>query len=171
MHRRVVRNVRCIASVLVLMTAAIAGCGAKSKPAPEGLVPVTGVVTVDDKPLVGASLMFIPLTSSTSGAKVFDSGAVTDATGAFVLQSGEGKFAGASPGEYRVVISRLEMSDGSIAVPTPEKSPMQLQLDGAKETVHANYSDLAFSKLKVTVPAGGGKLDFKLTATGEVPAG
>jgi hypothetical protein len=95
-----------------------------------------------------------------------DAGAVTDESGAFELRAGEGQGEGASPGLYRVVISRLVMPDGSTVIPDETKSPIQLALEGAKETVPPQYSDLAFSKLTATVPSDGGNLEFKLTTRG-----
>lgn len=145
------------------------GCSPGEKPAPEGLVPVTGTVKLDDQPLVGATVMFIPAVSGPQTGEVNNAGAETNDQGAYELKSGEGTAAGAKPGEYRVVITLLQNSDGSIVKPTPDKSPMQLQLDGAKEKLHANYSDLAFSKLKATIPAGGGAIDFNLKSDGTIP--
>ena len=145
------------------LCAAFGGCS-KGKVAPEGLVPVTGTVTLDGQPLAGALVTYIPTGTQTG---VVDAAGETDDQGKFKLLTFEGQEEGAVPGEYRVVISKLVKADGSIAKPTKDKSPMQLMLDGAKETVPAEYSDLAFSKLKATVPQGGGTNDFPLKGGAE----
>lgn len=149
-----------IAAGLALGIAMQTGCGPGTKSGPSGVVPVTGKVTLDDQPLAGALVTYIPI-SSVSGES-FDAGAVTNDQGMYELRSGEGETPGALPGEYRVVISHLVKPDGSVVKPDKDKSPMQLALEGAKETVPTTYSDMAFSKLKQTVPAGGGKFDFPL---------
>lgn len=151
-------------SVLFLL-----GCSGGSKPVPEGLKPVTGTVKLDDQPLVGATVMFIPTGTGSATNQANNAGAETNDQGVYEMRSGEGSGVGATPGEYRVVITLLQTSDGSIIKPSRDKSPMQLQLDGAKEKLHANYSDLAFSKLKATVPAGGGTIDFNLKSDGTLP--
>ena len=152
--------------VLVIVTvwcATFGGCS-KGKEIPTDLVPVTGTVTLDGEPVAGALVTYIPTGTKTEG--VFDAAGETDEQGKYKLMTSEGQAEGATPGEYRVVISKLVKADGSTAKPTKDKSPMQLMLEGAKEVVHPDYSDLAFSKLKATVPQGGGTNDFPLNSGG-----
>ncbi|MFO0902275.1 MAG: hypothetical protein U0939_04700 [Pirellulales bacterium] len=143
------------------LTAVSVGCGSAGKPAPSGLVAASGVVTLDDKPLVGAQVMLIPVkaTDGNTGA-----GGVTDSTGKFTLTSNEGGAAGAVPGTYRVVVSCLTKSDGTPVIPGPDESPMQLMIAGAKEQVPAKYSDAVASKLMATVDSTGAPIELKLTS-------
>lgn len=148
--------------VLVTVTvlcATFGGCS-KEKEVPTGLVSVTGTVTLDGQPLAGALVTYIPTGTQTTG--VIDAAGETDEQGKYKLLTSEGRAEGAVPGEYRVVITKLVMADGSTAKPTKDKSPMHLMLEGAKEVVPAEYSDLAFSKLTATIPQGGGTIDFPL---------
>jgi hypothetical protein len=113
---------------------------------------------MDEKPLNGATVMFIPTSGQSS-----DAGGVTDESGKYDLKSGEGQGAGALPGEYRVVVTRLVKPDGTVVPPSPEKSPMELMTqENAKESVPGKYSDLLKSTLKAKVEASGGTHDFPL---------
>ena len=87
-----------------------AGCGAKP-------VPTKGVVTVDGKPLVKATVMF---TSQESGGK--DATGLTDANGGFELTTAHEKD-GALPGLYKVTVHYSEPID----VPPNVKSPRDVQ--------------------------------------------
>ena len=76
-------------SILLLFTAINVGCGnAAAKPAPSGLVPVSGVVTLDDKPLSGAQVMLIPIKASDGN---LGAGGVSDSSGKFTLASSDGE--------------------------------------------------------------------------------
>lgn len=148
-----------VKAAMLLVVVGLLGCSAEEKAGPAGLVPVSGTVTLDGKPVEGATVTFIP--TKTEGSS--DAGAVTDASGKYELRAGEGSSSGALPGEYRVIISRLAKADGSTVMPDKDRSPMQLMLeDGAKETIPPKYSDMIGTTLKATVPAGGGTQDFKL---------
>lgn len=70
-----------------------AGCGVKSRTSP-----VTGVVTLDGKPLVGASIHFVP-----QGAGR-DATGETDKDGQFTMSTLQPRD-GVVPGTYKVVIS------------------------------------------------------------------
>lgn len=64
-----------------------------------------------------------------------------------------------------MIITRLAKADGTVVPMSPEKSPMEIMTqENATESIPAEYSDLLASKLKVTVPSGGGTHDFKLTS-------
>jgi len=67
--------------------------------------PVTGTVTYNGRPVVGASVVFVP-TAKTGEAAV----AVTDASGKYALKS-SGAREGAVPGSYGVKISKAESQD------------------------------------------------------------
>jgi hypothetical protein len=141
------------------------GCGESINYEVEGLVPVTGTVKVDGQPVANASVLFVPAGEGATGTAA---SATTDATGKYELVTGEEGQKGAKPGTYRVVISQY-LKDGQPVAPNPEKSPMDLMIEGAKETMHANYSDMAFTKLQREVPTAGGTIDFELKADGSTP--
>jgi hypothetical protein len=137
----------------ICLTLAIAGCEGRDPSLPD-LVPVTGTVTLDDKPLSNASLQFIP-SGSTVGT---GSGGATDAEGKYTLRTAHDGV-GAPVGEYRVLISKYKRPDGSdFPLDSPE-GPMDA---GADESLPPQYSDPEKSTLTATVPAGGGTIDFPL---------
>lgn len=84
-----------------------AGCGGSASKY-DKLHPVSGTITFDGQPLDGATVAFIPAKSK----QVQPSFGYTDATGKYVLQTPEGN-KGVSPGEYRIVVSKLQMPDGT----------------------------------------------------------
>ncbi|MEW4452879.1 carboxypeptidase-like regulatory domain-containing protein [Bremerella sp. JC817] len=82
-----------IASCLVLVAAiGFAGCGAHDGPA---LAPVSGKITVDGQPLVGATMEFYP---QQVGAPSYGR---SNEDGEFTLRYSNGQM-GAVPGEHRV---------------------------------------------------------------------
>lgn len=133
----------CVCSLLLL---ALTGCPA-GREEPK-LVPVQGTVTMDGKPLAGASVMF--------GGVAFGE---TNASGHYELGRGEKK--GVPPGEYTVVIEKWTMPDGSAYRNAEGVSPMEA---GAKQELPARYSNTEQSELKKTVPEAGGTIDFELTS-------
>jgi hypothetical protein len=137
---------------ICLLLAALVGCGASSE---LPLVPVTGTVLLDDKPLGGAMLMFIP-TGETRGQ---GGAARTDASGRFEVKTPDGKFPGAVVGSYQVVINKFVNADGTDFVPNDEIGPMDA---GYTEVLPPNYSDLSQTELTATVPEEGRDLEFKL---------
>lgn len=80
----------------VLLLAAIAGCGGSKT------LPVTGYVTLDDRPLADAGVLFCPVAG---GPAVTGS---TDEAGKFRLATINQS--GVLPGEYRVAISKSEVT-------------------------------------------------------------
>lgn len=145
--------------ILLGVLVSLVGCGGAQRAAPTGTSGVTGVVTLDDKPVIGASVMFVPMSPSGTSA-----GGVTDSSGKYVLMTGDGRASGALPGQYRVIISQFVKADGSTVLMTPDQSPMHLLTMGAKEVIPSQYSDVITSKLIATVPPEGGSLDFKLSS-------
>jgi hypothetical protein len=118
---------------------ALAGCG--------GPVDVRGKVTMNGKPLAGATVIFIP----ESGGP--EAGALTDEEGNFRLTGT--KTEGTLPGEYRVTVSKKEWPPG---VTPPE--PAKLTLDSMKvmrETIPLKYRVKDKTPFRVTVPSGGTK--------------
>lgn len=144
---------------LVLLVGGIgtlAGCGsAAASPKAESLAPVKGCVTLDNKPIEGATVIFMP-----QGSKMGDGAVgVTDSSGNYEAKAGGAT--GAPLGIYKVTISRLIDPFGKPVVATLETPPATL---GARESMPLKYSDHAVSALKCSVAAGGGTFDFKLTS-------
>ncbi len=131
---------------------AMGGCGS-GRPK---TVPVTGTVTLDAKPVEGASVMFMP----EAGGK--PAVGVTDKDGRFTLKTFE-PGDGALPGKHNVSITKQETTgftadkDGLSGPPGP---------GGPKVTwiVPQKYSDAKNSGLTADVKPGMGPLNFDLTA-------
>lgn len=140
----------------------LAGCGPVGRPPVSGLVTVSGIVSLDDKPLANASVTFVPMAGG-SGQEVA-AGGMTDSTGKYVLRT-EGDSSGVRPGRYKVIISSIVMPDGSVRQIDADNSPMSLMTQGGKEVVPAKYSDLIGSTLSSNVDAAGGTIDFKLSSS------
>ena len=130
---------RVLAAGFVL--AAVAGCGSST-------ASVSGVVTLDGKPLEGASVSFAP--ASGDGGGVGGSSGKTDAQGRYTLRTVVGDKSGAAVGKHKVTISLYK------------EDPKNPDGAGGKELVPAKYnvkSDLTFD-----IPSGGtDKADFALT--------
>lgn len=136
-------------STVVLVS--VTGCGKPAPPFLKDLVPVTGVVTLDGKPLDNATVTFM----ASEGVSRF-SAATTDADGRYELKT-EGSYTGALPGKYSVTVSKLVLPDGTL--PPPDVAPMDV---GAKEMVPDRYSGVTEVTLGADVPTGGGTFDFAL---------
>jgi hypothetical protein len=116
---------------------ALAGCG--------GPVEVQGKVTMNGKPLPGATVVFIP----EGGGP--EAGAQTDEEGNFSLNGT--KADGTPPGEYRVIVSKKEWPPG-VKPPDPKEMTFASVLR-MRETVPQKYTVQDKTPLRVTVPRGG----------------
>lgn len=122
-----------------------AGCGNTK------VVPVSGRVTLANKPLAHATILFQPLSEDKNPGP--GSSAKTDANGQFTLELMTGERKGAIVGEHKVSIVAYE---GDGAVPS-SGSDMVFR----KALIPDEYN--AASKLTFTVPPGGTtKADFDL---------
>ncbi len=132
------RRVRLIAA---LLAGTAAGCGGGST------ADVSGTVTLDEKPLAGATVTFTPTTTKDDG--VGGSYAKTEADGRYRLRTVVGDKSGAAIGKHKVTISLSKENPAN-----PEAA--------VKDLVPAKYN--AKSELTFDVPAGGtSQADFKLT--------
>ena len=131
---------------LFLLT--VAGCGPSGPP----LVAVTGTVTLDNRPLAGAQVTFLP-PDSTPGA---GASGRTGPDGKYTLQSRNG--AGVAVGEYRVFISKRLMPNGAEVPPDDPTPPIR---SPARELL-PRYSNLGKPVLSASVPSAGGTFDFAL---------
>lgn len=126
----------------------------------EPLLPVHGTVILNGKPLSGATVTF----QSMGGEKLSQEVAAgtTDENGVYHLQTlcdGEIRN-GAGRGRYRVVISRLVSSDGTVYFPNPNESPEQ---SGFSESLPSRYSDSMTTELNAVLSEANSDLNFSLS--------
>ncbi|WP_425618530.1 carboxypeptidase-like regulatory domain-containing protein [Anatilimnocola sp. NA78] len=135
------------------LSVGLTGCGGPNLS--ENLVPVTGTVTMDGKPLAGASVTFVAIGTTPGMGGV----GTVDESGKFeVSHFRAGK--GLDPGEYKVVISKRVMSNGS-PIPAGTLSIADLS---TRDIVPPRYSDYNKTTLALAVSAGGQPLTFALTS-------
>ncbi len=163
------RLIRCYSvCVLWACAAALAGC---SKTPTVDTVPVEGVVTLDGKPVPGATVMFVPVTKGqgmsangfTDEQGVYKLTAV--ATGDKVAEAG----AGTLPGEYYVAVVKAETDTPLTQEEAEEKGvkykpPSVSKGPAQKFLVPAKYKIPQTSGLKATVKKGENKIPLELTS-------
>ena len=137
-------------AILCLMIAASSGCGDRSGPP---LYPVSGVVTLDGKPLANAGVMFLPRGDTRGNACV----GLTDKDGKYVLKPERGGGQGAPEGQFAVTISK--MKDPPKGAGAGQPAAAETDLD---ETLSPKYWDSAQTILSAQVPQGGATVDFPL---------
>jgi hypothetical protein len=130
-----------------LLLCGLVGCGGAA-----GRVEVTGTVTLDGRPLDGATVTFYP-EGQTGG---LGGSGRTGPDGRYTLTDARGG-TGVLPGEYRVVVSRLLRPDGS--APDPAAPPAE---SDARETLPAAYHDRDATRLRARVSADARVHDFAL---------
>lgn len=153
--------------VILAVVAGLEGCGS-GRPK---TVPVTGVVTLDGKPIEGANVTFYPDTGETAGAGAQQKKAdgpgrpatgTTDKDGKFTLKTFE-PGDGALPGKYKVAIIKKEVT-GFLA----DKDGLSggIAPEGVKENwiIPPKYADPNKSGLTAEVKSGMQPLEFKLTS-------
>ena len=158
--------------VLVAIAASVGGCG----PTSPKTYPVTGVVTLDDMPIAGATVSFIADKNSAA--------TTTDAQGKYVMSTfNQGD--GAVPGTYKVTVAKYQREAeenpyGDNKPPEVEQTPEAISAAYGKgysgppkgnaakapkewNEVPAKYSDMSKSGLTVTVEAKPVTFDIKLS--------
>ncbi len=130
-----------------MLLALMAGCEAASI---GGLVPVTGKVTLDGKPLAGAQVVFVP-----NGTKGRAASAACDAEGNYALITNTDK--GVMPGSYKVQVNYIAKPDGTPITTFEEGMDItQLEASGqARQILPPRYSDLQQTELKFEVNSSG----------------
>jgi hypothetical protein len=124
------------ATVILLLL--VAGCG-------QNVAPVSGRITLDEKPLANATVIFQPNSDDPNPGP--GSQGKTDKNGEFTLKlMKEGSAMGAIVGKHKVTITAYEGHDGSVP---SSGSDMKF----AKRIVPDEYN--AKSTLTFDVPAGG----------------
>lgn len=156
-----------ILGMFLACAAGLEGCGS-GRPK---TVPVTGVVTLDGKPIEGANVTFYPDTGEATGTtgqqKKSDTASrpatgATDKDGKFTLKTFE-PGDGALPGKYKVAIIKKEVT-GFLA----DKDGLSggIAPEGIKEKwiIPPKYADPNKSGLTAEVKVGMQPLEFKLTS-------
>jgi hypothetical protein len=133
--------------------------GCKSElppPGPPKLVPVSGTITHDGKPLVGAIVQFNP-----SGLEGNISIGETDENGKYELS--HVGFPGCSVGDYKVAVS-LTMSTQGKPVTIGQQSSLSPHpaMLGAKEIIPKKFSSLGETAMTAKVTEKGGTFDFDI---------
>ena len=137
--------------LLAALLVCLAGCSQKNPNLPPQH-PVSGVITLDGKPLTGAGVMFLPR-GDTRGTGAMG---MTDDAGKYTLKTDYGG-PGAPEGEFGVTISKVVNRDGTPYVPNPDVAEA-----GERETLPAIYSDSMKTTLSANVPKGGDTINFDL---------
>ncbi|UUO09107.1 hypothetical protein M4951_12520 [Blastopirellula sp. J2-11] len=139
-------------AIVLLISGVCAGCGS-SEEGPE-LTPATGMVMLDDKPLVNADVYFLPINDTPGiGGK-----GRTREEGEFEIVYYRGG-QGLPAGDYRVAVSYRLMPDGA---PVPENDTTPPIESPARESLPSRYSSQEQSALRATV-ASGQPVELKLT--------
>jgi hypothetical protein len=158
-----VSRVHCCAFVALLVATLVVGCGEGSK-----LLPASGTVTYQGKPLEGALVSFL------GPGNVLGSG-TTDAAGKYTITT-LGK-SGATPGKNQVAITKQsgassvpKAASGPATPPSPEEiqkmaGEMKGAMRGAKveNLLPKKYADPAQSGFNADVQPGKSTFDFTLT--------
>lgn len=148
---------RCCA--VLFLCACLTGCSSDtSMPAPKSVVPVSGVVTMDGKPLDFARVTFVPQGGSEQS---YGASGSTDSAGKYEMMSlvGNEGIVGAPPGPYKVTITRMVKPDGTVVSPDKMEPPM---MSAARMSLPMQYGSTDTTPLEVTVSTTGGTYNFDL---------
>jgi|688.fasta_scaffold197423_2 hypothetical protein len=149
---------RAMTAWLVLAATFIAGCGG-----PDGLVRVTGTVTMDGAPLEGAVVMFHPL----PGVKGNGGIATTDAAGTFTLRSPQAK-QGIFPGDYSLTVSHRKPTaeqEQQINEAKAGGRPQMILVHDMPELLPQVYTRPATSPLRASVGPTGADVPVELVSS------
>lgn len=122
------------------------GCGSSFK-----TVPVSGRVTLDDKPVANAGVLYIPNGPGPTAR------AMTDQEGRYKLMTG--KLEGTAPGSYRVAVMRDEVSGVGVDADGLETAPGQ---GTVKRGLPSRYADPKTTPLEMTIDAARNNADLIL---------
>jgi hypothetical protein len=131
------RPISCLACALLLSTAI--GCSEK-------LPTVSGLVTIDGKPVPEGMISFQPVTGGAIAV------ARINPDGSYAVKTGTE--AGLKPGEYKIAISAPK---GIIPAPTPENPNPKID-----RWVPLKYNDIEMSGLSINVTSGSTTHDLEL---------
>ena len=147
-----INKILLITSVTLCLT--LSGCGGAENDQPDlGLV--KGIVSLDGKPLTGASISFLPDAGRTASAR-------TDANGYYELTYIRDT-PGCKLGHNKVIITTLmENAEDDSAL---EGDDANTKVKPVKETLPAKYNTK--TELEAIVKPGENNFDFKLTKSGK----
>ena len=139
-----------ILSCLVMLSLGCGGAGAPSRPMGD----VTGTVTYQEKPVVGANIVFLPTVRDTPAGA-----AVTDGAGRYKLIIA-GYQKGVVTGSYKVSIALNAPYDG----PIPEGMNPEMAKENyrGKPLIPEKYFNPSTSGLTAEVKSGSNTFDFAL---------
>jgi hypothetical protein len=134
------------AGALALIVLTTLGCGRSPK-----LVPVEGIVTLDGKPLVGASIFL-----AVDGSAGRDAYGPSNPDGTFAMTTVG--HVGATPGNYRVMvcgIRKVSSTDDPMAAERAVRKMAKTPMTAGGRPIPPIYSDFATTPLRCTVPVDG----------------
>lgn len=145
-------------NLLILLGMILLCAGCRHDAGLEGLVPVEGIVTLNDEPVENAFLLFRPIGQGQAAS------ATTNTDGRFSLmtfQPGDG----ARSGEYLVTVTKKE-TRGEIRIERPDGTNQKIVHDNREIVNHLpeKYAAPCSADLKITIPeTGDAELEFALT--------
>lgn len=144
----------------IVAIAALSGCGSEGP----SLVPVSGTVTINGRPLDGAQIEFLPEDQGPAGGR--PGGAKTAADGRYTATT-DGRW-GLVPGKYRAVVSKVNDALLSQVPETIRIDPNMTRkfLESKPKPRGAKASDplQIEAKFEAEVPPSGKVLDFDVKA-------
>jgi hypothetical protein len=149
------RKLFCVMAVVLLSFLwMLPGCGKKGIKTEQ----VTGTVTWNGEPVKGANVTFSPVDRT----KGYPSAGTTDAQGKYFLQTMLGNpGAGTTPGEYKVMITKIENVDTGKSVKETDGTVVPIMR--AENRLPKKYAAVSSSPLTATVKDGTNTCDFDLT--------
>lgn len=117
-------------------------------------VPVSGRVTLNDKPVANAGVLYVPIGQGPTAR------AVTDQDGKYTLMTG--KLDGTAPGKYRVAVMKESASGVAVGADGLETAPGAKNV--VKQTLPAIFSDPNTTPLEMTIDAARSDADLKLSS-------
>ena len=144
------------------------GCGGEAGP---NLVPVTGTVTINNKPLEGAVVQFVPLPSNKEGQPAED---ITGPEGNYKLRTR--RRSGVVPGKYHVVVTKLPPAPSGGAADAFKDDPFMAKLSAegpatAKAKKAGSTTDRIEDEFDEEVPPTGGTIDHDVKARSSASPG
>ena len=141
----------------VLLLVAAVGCG---EPQPPPLAQVSGVITLDDKPVPLALVTFYALFEGFGGEVIAEG--VSDDDGRYVLSCPLGE--GACIGRLKVTVCDAASPDDAREQSTAGQAAMRAHLRRlTNRPIGPKFSTLATTPLEVEVTAEGGPYNFVLS--------